>query len=170
MGVPICGACRRPIEGRVVNAMGKQWHVEVRSHTLFQKLPVFFLLMSHWNLQFTSFHPVFLNLFTWCICIILPSCPDDDPTCHMFFLVLLSTFSIMCALYVSARFRATRSMSAVVVPIVRDTLTWWGDLIWRGGLAFSRRLLSAVCTVTPHLNNCSLPASYKDYTNTIWQY
>lgn len=30
MGVPICGACRRPIEGRVVNAMGKQWHVEVK--------------------------------------------------------------------------------------------------------------------------------------------
>lgn len=29
LGVPICGACRRPIEGRVVNAMGKQWHVEV---------------------------------------------------------------------------------------------------------------------------------------------
>lgn len=29
MGVPICGACRRPIEGRVANALGKQWHVEV---------------------------------------------------------------------------------------------------------------------------------------------
>ena len=29
MGVPICGACRRPVEGRVVNALGKQWHVEV---------------------------------------------------------------------------------------------------------------------------------------------
>ncbi|XP_040507002.1 uncharacterized protein LOC121107353 [Gallus gallus] len=28
MGVPTRGACRRPIEGRVVNAMGKQWHVE----------------------------------------------------------------------------------------------------------------------------------------------
>ncbi|KAK2082138.1 LIM and senescent cell antigen-like-containing domain protein 1 [Saguinus oedipus] len=28
MGVLICGACRRPIEGHVVNAMGKQWHVE----------------------------------------------------------------------------------------------------------------------------------------------
>nr|KAF6450409.1 LIM zinc finger domain containing 2 [Molossus molossus] len=28
VGVPICGACRRPIEGRVVNALGKQWHVE----------------------------------------------------------------------------------------------------------------------------------------------
>ncbi|XP_014661856.1 PREDICTED: LIM and senescent cell antigen-like-containing domain protein 1 [Priapulus caudatus] len=29
MGIPICGACRRPIEdARIVNAMGKQWHVE----------------------------------------------------------------------------------------------------------------------------------------------
>ncbi|XP_035692895.1 LIM and senescent cell antigen-like-containing domain protein 1 isoform X3 [Branchiostoma floridae] len=28
MGIPICGACRRPIETRVVNALGKQWHVE----------------------------------------------------------------------------------------------------------------------------------------------
>ena len=28
MGTPICGACRRPIEERVVNALGKQWHVE----------------------------------------------------------------------------------------------------------------------------------------------
>lgn len=35
MGVPICGACRRPIEGRVVNAMGKQWHVEVRVLSFF---------------------------------------------------------------------------------------------------------------------------------------
>jgi len=29
MGVPVCGTCRGPIEGRVVNGMGKQWHVEV---------------------------------------------------------------------------------------------------------------------------------------------
>lgn len=28
MGIPICGACRRPIEERVVTALGKQWHVE----------------------------------------------------------------------------------------------------------------------------------------------
>lgn len=28
MGIPICGACRRPIEERVVNALGKYWHVE----------------------------------------------------------------------------------------------------------------------------------------------
>ena len=29
MGIPICGACRRPIEERVVHALGKTWHVEV---------------------------------------------------------------------------------------------------------------------------------------------
>lgn len=28
MGIPICGACRTPIEGRVVTALGKQWHSE----------------------------------------------------------------------------------------------------------------------------------------------
>ena len=25
-GIPICGACRRPIEERVVRAMGKHWY------------------------------------------------------------------------------------------------------------------------------------------------
>jgi hypothetical protein len=29
MGIPICGACRRPIEERVVTALGKHFHVEV---------------------------------------------------------------------------------------------------------------------------------------------
>jgi hypothetical protein len=28
MGIPICGACRRPIEERIVTALGKNWHVE----------------------------------------------------------------------------------------------------------------------------------------------
>lgn len=28
MNIPICGACRRPIEERVVTALGKNWHVE----------------------------------------------------------------------------------------------------------------------------------------------
>ena len=28
MNIPICGACRRPIEERVVTALGKHWHVE----------------------------------------------------------------------------------------------------------------------------------------------
>lgn len=31
MGIPICGACHRPIDGeRVVTALGKHWHVEVK--------------------------------------------------------------------------------------------------------------------------------------------
>ncbi|EYC28313.1 hypothetical protein Y032_0008g88 [Ancylostoma ceylanicum] len=28
MGIPICGACHRPVEERVVTALGKHWHVE----------------------------------------------------------------------------------------------------------------------------------------------
>ncbi|CAL8077333.1 unnamed protein product [Calicophoron daubneyi] len=28
MGIPVCAACRRQIEGRVVRAIGKAWHVE----------------------------------------------------------------------------------------------------------------------------------------------
>lgn len=28
MGIPICGACRRPIEERIVTALGKQFHVD----------------------------------------------------------------------------------------------------------------------------------------------
>jgi LIM protein, putative len=28
MGIPICGACHRPIEERIVTALGKNWHVE----------------------------------------------------------------------------------------------------------------------------------------------
>lgn len=37
------------------------------------------------------------------------------------------TCSIMCALFVSVHFKATLFMSEVVVPIVRDTLIWWGE-------------------------------------------
>lgn len=35
MGIPICGACRRPIEERVVTALGKHWHVEVRHFVIY---------------------------------------------------------------------------------------------------------------------------------------
>ena len=31
MGIPICQACHRPIEERIVTALGKHWHVEVCS-------------------------------------------------------------------------------------------------------------------------------------------
>ena len=26
--IPVCGACRRPVEGRVVRALDKSWHIE----------------------------------------------------------------------------------------------------------------------------------------------
>ena len=29
LDIPVCAACRRLIDGRVVGALGKQWHVEV---------------------------------------------------------------------------------------------------------------------------------------------
>lgn len=32
MGIPICGACHRPVEERVITALGKNWHVEVIGH------------------------------------------------------------------------------------------------------------------------------------------
>lgn len=37
------------------------------------------------------------------------------------------TCSIMCVLCVNAHFRATYFLSEVAGPIVRGTLTWWGD-------------------------------------------
>lgn len=39
MGIPICGACRRPIEERVVTALGKHWHVEVIPNMLLTLQP-----------------------------------------------------------------------------------------------------------------------------------
>ena len=29
LDLPVCAACRRSIDDRVVSALGKQWHVEV---------------------------------------------------------------------------------------------------------------------------------------------
>ena len=31
LDLPVCAACRRFIDDRVINALGKQWHVEVSS-------------------------------------------------------------------------------------------------------------------------------------------
>lgn len=44
MGIPICGACRRPIEERIVTALGKHWHVEVLIKIT--RIHPFFLLMK----------------------------------------------------------------------------------------------------------------------------
>lgn len=30
LDLPVCAACRRVIDDRVISALGKQWHVEVR--------------------------------------------------------------------------------------------------------------------------------------------
>ena len=49
MNIPICGACRRPIEDRVVTALGKQWHVE---HFVCGKCEKPFL--GHRSVGFTS--------------------------------------------------------------------------------------------------------------------
>lgn len=61
MGVPICGACRRPIEGRVVNAMGKQWHVEVRVSAL----------QTVWLTEIKVF---FLHIWFFCVSVSERSC------------------------------------------------------------------------------------------------
>ena len=39
MGIPICGACHRPIEERVITALGKNWHVEVSGNMNILRLP-----------------------------------------------------------------------------------------------------------------------------------
>lgn len=48
LDLPVCAACRRVINDRVVSALGKQWHVEVRCETMINDkmniLIVFFCL------------------------------------------------------------------------------------------------------------------------------
>ncbi|KAF7487992.1 LIM and senescent cell antigen-like-containing domain protein 1 [Sarcoptes scabiei] len=63
MGIPICGACRRPIEERVVTALGKQWHVE---HFVCAKCEKPFLGQKHYEKKGlayceTHYHQLFGN-------------------------------------------------------------------------------------------------------------
>ena len=57
MGIPICGACRRPIEERVVTALGKHWHVE---HFVCAKCEKPFLGNRHYERKvcFNSLQPL----------------------------------------------------------------------------------------------------------------
>lgn len=65
--------------------------------------------------------------------------------------------SIMCALCVSGHFRATHFMSEVVVPIVINTSTWWGD---------KDRPYAPQCLTSPCLARMSqLPYKHK---NPYW--
>ncbi|XP_070489992.1 LIM and senescent cell antigen-like-containing domain protein 1 isoform X1 [Chironomus tepperi] len=68
MGVPICGACRRPIEERVVTALGKHWHVE---HFVCAKCEKPFLGHRHYEKRGlayceTHYHQLFGNLCFVC--------------------------------------------------------------------------------------------------------
>ena len=68
MGIPICGACRRPIEGRVVTALGKHWCVE---HFVCAKCEKPFLGNRHYERKGlayceTHYHQLFGNLCHVC--------------------------------------------------------------------------------------------------------
>ncbi|XP_066140865.1 LIM and senescent cell antigen-like-containing domain protein 1 isoform X2 [Euwallacea fornicatus] len=68
MGVPICGACRRPIEERVVTALGKHWHVE---HFVCAKCEKPFFGHRHYEKKGlayceTHYHQLFGNLCHHC--------------------------------------------------------------------------------------------------------
>lgn len=68
MGIPICGACRRPIEERVVTALGKHFHVE---HFVCAKCEKPFLGHRHYEKKGlayceTHYHQLFGNLCFVC--------------------------------------------------------------------------------------------------------
>merc|ERR1711975_116852 len=68
MGIPICGACRRPIEERVVTALGKHWHVE---HFVCAKCEKPFMGNRHYERKGlayceTHYHQLFGNLCYVC--------------------------------------------------------------------------------------------------------
>jgi len=68
LAVPICGACRRPIEERVVTALGKNWHVE---HFVCAKCEKPFLGTRHYEKRGfayceTHYHQLFGNVCFVC--------------------------------------------------------------------------------------------------------
>lgn len=72
MGIPICGACRRPIEERVVTALGKHWHVE---HFVCSKCEKPFMGNRHYERKGlayceTHYHELFGNLCFVCNTVI----------------------------------------------------------------------------------------------------
>ncbi|OWF39258.1 LIM and senescent cell antigen-like-containing domain protein 1 isoform X2 [Mizuhopecten yessoensis] len=72
MGIPICGACRRPIEERVVHALGKAWHVE---HFVCAKCERPFLGTRHYEKKGlayceTHYHQLFGNICFVCNCVV----------------------------------------------------------------------------------------------------
>jgi len=82
MGIPICGACRRPIEERVVTALGKHWHVE---HFVCAKCEKPFLGHRHYEKKGlayceTHYHQLFGNL-----CFVCNQVISGDGMCKKLF-------------------------------------------------------------------------------------
>lgn len=96
MGVPICGACRRPIEERVVTALGKHWHVE---HFVCAKCEKPFLGHRHYEnrgLAYceTHYHQLFGNL-----CFICNQVCAGDGNYFTLLLKFKYTISIFFSIY-----------------------------------------------------------------------
>jgi hypothetical protein len=73
MGIPICGACRRPIEERVIHALGKTWHVE---HFVCAKCEKPFLGTRHYEKKGlayceTHYHQLFGNICFVCNSVVV---------------------------------------------------------------------------------------------------
>jgi len=101
MGVPICGACRRPIEERVVTALGKHWHVE---HFVCAKCEKPFLGHRHYERKGlayceTHYHQLFGNLCFVCNQVIAGDGKKNKVTVVQFVVLLYYEhfiFSIYC--------------------------------------------------------------------------
>lgn len=73
MGIPICGACRRPVEERVVHALGKAWHPE---HFVCSKCEKPFFGSRHYEKRGlayceTHYHQLFGNICYVCNSIVV---------------------------------------------------------------------------------------------------
>jgi len=74
-GIPICGACRRPIEERVVSAMGKQWHVE---HFVCAQCEKPFLGQKHYERNGLAYCEVHFNQLFGDVCYQCNEVIDGD--------------------------------------------------------------------------------------------
>ncbi|XP_076435650.1 LIM and senescent cell antigen-like-containing domain protein 1 [Babylonia areolata] len=75
MGIPICGACRRPIEERVVHALGKTWHVE---HFVCAKCEKPFLGTRHYEKKGLAYCEIHYHQLFGNICFVCNNIINGD--------------------------------------------------------------------------------------------
>ncbi|GFR86260.1 LIM and senescent cell antigen-like-containing domain protein 1 [Elysia marginata] len=75
MGIPICGACRRPIEERVIHAMGKTWHVE---HFVCAKCEKPFLGTRHYEKKGLAYCEIHYHQLFGNICFVCNNIINGD--------------------------------------------------------------------------------------------